>query len=337
MATFAAVGGIAEQPDVTAPRQLQRRRTAPTRSTSSVLRSRSSRQRLVLWAGSKVEGTWGKIAGMANNKQSSIDAKRLWLVIALLCGLAAIVAVSIFLVLWLGGAPQGRPRAVIVDQLAITDPNPNFVTSATRQLEAAGYAVDYFPPEAVTVDFYRDLPKRGYDFVILRSHSSSERIARRPVLVVGATPFVTTGVVSEQTVGLFTTERYSTKRHIYEQLKMQLSKASYPGRDIEESYFGVHPEFIADAAEGRFKKTVVILMGCGGLTSDSMAKAFVSKGATSFISWSDSVTAQHTDASTEDLLRHLVGDGMDAREAVAKTMSEVGPDPAFGSSLLAYP
>ena len=31
--------------------------------------------------------------------------------------------------------------------------------------------MDYYPGEQVTVDFYRTLPLRGYDVLILRVHS----------------------------------------------------------------------------------------------------------------------------------------------------------------------
>jgi hypothetical protein len=40
-------------------------------------------------------------------------------------------------------------------------------------------------------------------------------------------------------------------------------------------------------------------------------------GATNFVSWDASVTAQHTDAATDKLLEHLFGQGRDLREALA--------------------
>lgn len=232
--------------------------------------------------------------------------------------------------------PHGvnTPKAVIVDQLAITDPNPAFVTDATRELEAAGYDVEYVPPEAVTVDFYRTLPKQGYDLIILRSHSSSVRVRREPVVAGGV---VIANSVREAVVGLFTTEPYSTQRYIYEQRQLQLSVSSYPERNIGQSYFGLNPEFIAQATEGRFNNTVIILMGCGGLNSASMAKAFIGKGAGAFISWNSDVSAAHTDRAAEQLLERLIAQRLDPAAAVAQTMAEVGPDPAFGARLLAYP
>jgi hypothetical protein len=66
----------------------------------------------------------------------------------------------------------GAARAAIVDHLSLTEPNPAFADRATGVLEEAGYAVDYYPGEQVTVDFYRELPSRGYEMLILRVHSA---------------------------------------------------------------------------------------------------------------------------------------------------------------------
>jgi hypothetical protein len=66
---------------------------------------------------------------------------------------------------------SGPRRAAIIDQLSLTQPNPDFAASATSILEQAGYAVDYFPGEQVTVDLYRNLPTHDYDLIILRVHS----------------------------------------------------------------------------------------------------------------------------------------------------------------------
>ena len=63
--------------------------------------------------------------------------------------------------LWPSGGASGPPRAVIVDQLALTDENSAFVDQASQLLGDAGYQVDYVPQTNVTVDFYRGLAKRS--------------------------------------------------------------------------------------------------------------------------------------------------------------------------------
>jgi len=113
---------------------------------------------------------------------------------------------------------------------------------------------------------------------------------------------------------------------------------SYVDRPIKDSFFGVTPAFIAEAMRGNLHGATVVLMGCSGLKNDDLAKAFVDRGAKDFVSWDGSVTAQHTDAAGEALLKHLfAAEQRDLRQAVATTMQEVGRDPAFGSSLAIYP
>ena len=93
--------------------------------------------------------------------------------------LGALVTLNIVLLLALilvtGGndstANDGVKRAVIVDQLSLTQPNPEFISDARGTLAAAGYTVEYIPGEDVTVDIYRSLPDRDYDLVLLRVHA----------------------------------------------------------------------------------------------------------------------------------------------------------------------
>ncbi len=70
-----------------------------------------------------------------------------------------------------GESSSGSKTAAIVDQLSLTQPNPDFISSARSLLGEAGYTVDYFPGERVTVDFYRTLPQRDYDLILLIVHA----------------------------------------------------------------------------------------------------------------------------------------------------------------------
>src|SRR5207253_4757483 len=83
---------------------------------------------------------------------------------ALVCVVAVLVVGAIVGAWWVwpSGGANGPPRAVIVDQLALTDENSVFVDEASQLLADAGYQVDYVPQTNVTVDFYRGLAKRGY-------------------------------------------------------------------------------------------------------------------------------------------------------------------------------
>jgi hypothetical protein len=228
-----------------------------------------------------------------------------------------------FLAMSLMGQPSEPKelRAAIVDQLALTEPNPSFSESATELLQGAGYTVDYYPGEQVTVDFYRGLPVNGYDLIIFRNHA-----ARRPDVLASRLP---------DEAALFTSEAYSRDKYVDEQNTLRLIKASYPGGD--EVFFGIRSDFITSSMKGRFHDTTIVLMGCNGLTTSATAEAFIEKGARAVVGWSDLVSAGHTDEATERLIQHLVVDRLTLGEAVEKTTAELGPDPAYGSVLRVYP
>ena len=213
-----------------------------------------------------------------------------------------------------------QPKAAIVDQLSLTLPNRTFIETATATLKLAGYAVDYFPGENVTVEFFKSLPAYEYRIIILRVHSTA-----------------TSRQGTQSPVTIFTSERYSSSKHISEQLNDQLAMVSFSEEERERgiTYFGIWPAFVTDCMTGNFQNTMIIMMGCQGLENTVMAKAFVEKGAKVYIGWSQSVTAGHTDTATNVLLGNFLMKNQTLKQAVQETFVEVGFDPAYGS-LLTY-
>jgi hypothetical protein len=233
---------------------------------------------------------------------------------------------------WSGPAPK---TAVIVDQLQLTSPDQAFVDEATRVLEDAGYSVDYVPGADVTVDYYRELPSRGYGLVLIRAHSG----------------FVLNDDEGPGEQFIFSSEEYVDGSHAVDQAARRLSVAYYlstnletlsnPGDLIdrfkdEPRYFGIKPSFIEASARGSFPGSTVVLMGCNGLTTDGLAEAFIDRGARTVIGWDDLVSAPHTDAATAELLRRLYVEGRPLADAVADTAAELGPDPTYGGALTYY-
>src|SRR6202521_4219835 len=250
--------------------------------------------------------------------------------VLLLGGLVVAAAGSVVLVIllfWPLSPPSHPvPQAAIVDELALTDPNSAFVQHATDLLQASGYKVDYYPSETVTVNAYRNLPAHNYGVILLRTHTAMHYIPGDPTK-----PLNVTGDVD-----LFTTELYSTTTYVSEQLARQVDPAELlSNRRVQ--YFSVGPQFVAASMKGHFRNTTIILMGCDGLMTRSMADALIRRGAGSVISWDKSVTPSHTDAATGRLLEHLLVDHNDAKQAVAQTMLDVGPDRDFGAPLAPYP
>lgn len=236
----------------------------------------------------------------------------LWAIAVLVLG----ITVGLLL-LGRGGddSPAGLRTAAIVDQLSLTQPNASFVASARNTLEQGGYAVDYYPGEQVTVEFYRELPRRGYDLILLRVHSAR---AKRDGTITGD-------------LMLFTGEPYSDAKYVEEQRARRLGIARY--YEGGDPLFGILPDFVADSMEGRFDGTLILAMGCDGLRSLPTAQTFLDKGASAFVSWSRPVSASHTDAATERLLEKLLLEGLTTVDAVSQTAAAVGPDPFYGAEL----
>jgi len=229
----------------------------------------------------------------------------------------ALVGGLLFRNLWSDGGPSPVLRAAIVDQVSVYDPNPEFVAAATEMLQEAGYVVDYYPGEAVTVDFYRELPTHGHDLLVLRVHSA------RLLKDKDGSP------VDE--VVLFTSQPYRQGSYA-DQGKRRLARTRY--HEGAEWLFGIRADFVTSSMRGGFDGTTIIMMGCNGLTSiNETARAFLAKGAESFISWDNPVSWSHSDRATERLLELLLIEGLTTEDAVSRTAAELGPDPVFGAEL----
>jgi len=236
--------------------------------------------------------------------------------------LVAIIAIASFLIYSYLNPSSNQTsttqlKAAIVDHLSLTAPNQTFIQTARNMLETANYTVDYYPRDNVSVEFYRNLPKQGYSLMILRVHSTFK----------------------DESVVLFTSERYSTKEYREEQMFDRLGAVAYTVEEAKQGivYFGIMPSFVEHSMKGRFNNAVIVMMGCDGLKYTSMAEAFVQKGARVYISWNGPVSASHTDQATTQLLEHLITEKQAIKQAVTETMKEVGPDPVDESILIYYP
>ena len=206
-------------------------------------------------------------------------------------------------------------KAAIIDQLSLTQPNPQFRDSATQLLQAQGYTVDYVPGQDVTVDYYRALATHHYQLIIFRTHAAT---------FADATP-------DRQFALLFTNEPFRPDQHTDLIRKQELAEAVYDSGSAP--LFAVPPAFFEDEMPGRFSGTQIVMMGCNGLEYPGTAQAFFDKGASAFVSWDRKVTPEHTDAATEKLLHYLLVEHLPLAESTAKAAHDVGPDPAFGAVL----
>lgn len=262
----------------------------------------------------------------------------MWLWVAVgavaLCVLAA-VPTAFFLLR--GGSSDNPPlKAAILDQLSSRTPNQAFGDAAASLLTNAGYNVDYYPGEGVNVEAYRDLGDHGYKIVILRAHSAVPRTDL--ALPTNVDPEVTQAIMDKigDDVLLFTSEVYDGKAYLDDQRALRLFPVVYAGDDMSKTYFAVSAGFIESNMRGGFDGATIILMGCSSLATEKTAAAFIDRGASAVIGWSDTVSPEHTDAATERLLEHMLKDDLSPAKAAEKTMDELGPDPTYGSVMKSY-
>lgn len=179
----------------------------------------------------------------------------------------------------------------------------------TQILESAGYEVTEYTNTGATVSKLKQIPK-DVDIVVLRVHSS----------------------ININQVWLFTGEAYSTDKHQIDQLVDNVHKARI---SQEDSYcFAVGSGFIEEHIP-ELDGADILVLGCDAAATDELATVFISKGASSYVSWSGPVTLEHTDRVFTTLLQ-LVLDGSSIEDAVETVSNMHGSDPNFHSTLVCF-
>jgi hypothetical protein len=133
---------------------------------------------------------------------------------------------------------------------------------------------------------------------------------------------------------MFTGELYSSNTHVWEQISNQVGKVGVDAHS--ESYFGIYPRFVSQEMKGTCTNATVVMMGCHGMTYTDMAESFIEKGATTYVGWDGPVMADYVDYATTHFLTYFIVENRTIDESVKQVRKTIGPDPTFGSVLLAY-
>jgi len=198
-------------------------------------------------------------------------------------------------------------KAAIIDQLYRDIPNLKYQNQTMSYLLDAGYDVDLYTTEDITIDFYKELPSMDYEFIVLRAHS---------LAIYGKNP-------SEW---LFSGEKYSNKVHIGETLSGQLSpgvpyivtedqRITY-SEALRERHFMIGSKFIDESMVGQFPGSVIILGGCETMPHEFLADALVKRGASSVIGWNELVSSSKNDRIITSLLEEILVNGLKIDEAI---------------------
>ena len=262
---------------------------------------------------------------------SKVSRSRKRSIIEVVIFVVFLLSLSIYFILKPSGGQNlhegqpGVPRAAILDQLSLYLPNQAFVQSSTSMLTNAGFEVDYYGENEVTVELYRRLPSLGYRLIVMRVHSGLM--------------FKENKVTKD--VAFFTSEPYSTTKYVLEQLRDEvvIAKVSFIPTFMENEpvYFAITPEFARSSMEGGFENTVIVMMGCNGLSYTPMAEALIQRGALVYMGWNLPVTIDYVDNATLHLLQGLIAEEKMIGEAVLDTREDIGPDPDYDAELVFYP
>jgi len=198
---------------------------------------------------------------------------------------------------------NGVDKAVIIDQLHKDIPSLYFQNKTQTLLEDAGYQVDLFTTEDITVDFYKKLPTMNYKFIVFRTHSVA--------------------------LGTVAGEIYNIESHIDEQLLGQLKKAvpflpDYVeevgwGALVNQTYFTIGSKAVNEIMQGEFDKSIIILGGCDTLSGRNLADSFLERGASAVIGWDGLIGSDDNDRTILELLEKILSDGEDISNAVEST------------------
>jgi len=225
-------------------------------------------------------------------------------------------------------SPDKQPRqlAAIIDQLHDSIPNESSQQKALEYLESAGYDVDVYTTEDITVDFYKKLPSMNYKFIYIRTHSFE--IARL-----------------EDNTYLFTGEKYDVNKHIEEQLFGQVAKglplniqafAEIQKSDelVEDNtYFVVGSKFVDELMVGKFPQTVIIIGGCESVRKHDLAKSLISRGASAVVGWDRTISSLENDLVMLALLEEVLINKTGFYDAIPSVMQEFGSDLQYSSML----
>jgi len=223
-------------------------------------------------------------------------------------GVAVGVLAIILLVLTTPANPSSDKSVIIFDTLPNAVGEASFTARCRGILEPAGYKVEAYTGQEVTVERVKTLG--GSPIIILRVHSS----------------------VFDDGVWFYTGEPYSNTEHVLEQLtnEIHIGRTSPAGNLT----FAVGSAFIRNNLKARLNNTLVVLMGCDGLRRSDLAQAFTYSGASAYVSWSGPVTVAQTDEATLEMIRSLVEDHTTLDEALRIAMNE---NAGFNSTLTSYP
>ena len=219
------------------------------------------------------------------------------------------------------------PRAAILDQLHNDIPNEDIQKKLAEYLEGAGYKVDVYTTDELTVDFFRLLPSMNYEYIVIRSHALGE------------------GKVDES-ASIFTGEKYTKHKYIKEQFLGHIGRGlpllyeeslQVAGQArLNQTYFVFGSKFVEEYMVGQFQNSKIILAGCETAQGSFLADSLIKRGASEVIGWTGLVSDKDNSSTLLGLLYKNLVDDIDLKDAVQWQMMENEEKLYYATSTLKY-
>jgi hypothetical protein len=201
------------------------------------------------------------------------------------------------------------PRAAILDGLYNLEPNLTLTNGLAGFLSDAGYRVDIYRGENVTIKLLENIS--GYKVLILRLHSA---------------------IHTDGFLYLFSGENFTASKYVDEQLTGAVRKA-HTFNDNESAYFALNAMFLGNNKPSGLNGSTIILTGCNGTGTPAVVKKLFDRGVKAYVSWDGFVDLSHSDEALFELVKAIYVSGLTVDLAVKKVMRDVGPDPYYKSIL----
>ncbi|MCS7119837.1 MAG: hypothetical protein RMJ07_07165 [Nitrososphaerota archaeon] len=186
------------------------------------------------------------------------------------------------------------------------------IQSIIYNLERAGYSVDYYKNEDVTLDLLKRIDNEGYGVIYINTH----------------------GFLDSNKVVIFTREKKELgKEEIY---KDDIESGRIGCFELDESlkgYYYITPEFFYFyGTDGQYSDALVFIDACFSGNNSSLADVFLKLGAKCFIGWSCLVGVEHG-VKMDGLFFHIICTrGLTVTQSLAFTV----PDPVSGARLVYF-
>ena len=209
-----------------------------------------------------------------------------------------------------------KSKAVLIDGIAFTDPDPEFTRSVEEILSKANITLDIYEGEEVTIDLL--LRKiGGYGLIILRLHSAIDE--------------------KYGFLYIFSAEKFD--KEVYNSKYAREEKKLHPGAIRKgitfknESYFALSADSLGYLGDKGLNGSIIILMGCNGTDSQQAINKLFERGVKAIIAWNGYVDLDYTDETIIELLKEVYENHIDFSRAVEKVMNDKGADPIWKSKL----